>query len=236
MRYKFLELTLNRKGFTLVEILVVLTLIIFVGATASFYLSNHKKLYKTDDQTLLIADILQEARQRSLTQRETMRVEIDLTDNEVRLIDENSVSTADDDELLKTLAVNFPNEVRMDDRAGNISYNPPEPMPIPSAVYIPSVYPTSSTHQVCTLRFQSNGTVTNSGNNETGGGAIVGGVTLHIWQPSSENPDEFSIARALTVIGSTGSIRIWEFDSSFPGDNKWKDSRRVGSYGGNPQS
>ncbi|MGI9056895.1 MAG: pilus assembly FimT family protein [Pyrinomonadaceae bacterium] len=236
MRYKFLELSMNRSGFSLVEILVVLTLIIFVGATASFYLNNHKKLYKTDDQTLLIADILQEARQRSLTQRETMRVEIDLTDNEVRLIDENSVDTADDDQLLKTLVISFPNEVRMDSRAGNIAYNPPEPLPIPTAVYKPSVYPTSATHQVFTLRFQSNGTVSDGGNNATGVGAVVGGVTLHIWQPDNENPNESSIARALTVIGSTGSIRIWEFDQSFPGANKWKDSRRVGSYSGNPQS
>ena len=77
---------------------------------------------------MLIADILQEARQRSLTQRETMRVEIDITENHIRLIDENTVATADDDEVLKILPVYFPNEVRIDSRANNIAYNPPEPL------------------------------------------------------------------------------------------------------------
>lgn len=236
MRYKFLEFSANQKGFSLVEVLVVLTLIVFVGTASSFYLSNHKKLYKTDDQTLLIADILQEARQRSLTQRETMRVEIDLTDNQVRLIDENKVTTADDDVVLKTLPVYFPNEVRMDRRADNVDTNPPEPLPIPSATFLPSVYPSSVTHLVCTLRFQSNGTVTDGGNNATGNGAIVRGVTLHIWQPDINNPMNSSIARSLTVIGSTGSVRLWEYDPEFPEANKWKDARRVGSYSGNPQS
>ena len=236
MKQKFLRVSKIQNGFSLVEVLIVLTLIIFVGVSASFYLDGHQKLYMPDDQTLLIADILQEARQRSLTQRETLRVEIDLTDNQIRLIDENSVTTADDDEVLKTQPIYFPHEVRIDSRAGNIADNPPEPLPVPTANFLPSVYPPSTTHQVCTLRFHSNGTVSDGGNNATGDGAIVGGVTLHVWQPSSENPNEYSIARALTVIGSTGSVRLWEFDESFPNENKWKDSRRIGSYGGNPHS
>ncbi len=236
MKRWFLVVSEIQNGFSLTEVLVVLALIVLIGSSAAFYLTAHKRLYKPDDQTLLIADILQEARQRSLTQRETMRVEIDLTDNQIRLIDENTVTSADDDEVLKVQPVFFPNEVRIDSRAENIAYNPPEPLPVPTANYLPSVYPPSATHQVCTLRFHSNGTVTDGGNNATGDGAVVGGVTLHIWQPSFENSNESSIARALTVIGSTGSIRLWEFDESLPNENKWKDSRRVGSYGGNPQS
>ena len=225
----------DQSGFSLVEILVVFTLIVVIGSTASFYLSGHKKLYKPDDQTLLIVDILQEARQRSLNQRETLRVEIDLTENHIRLIDENSITTADDDTVLRTLPLYFPNEVRMDRRSQDITYNPPELLPIPTAVFTPSVYPTSATHQVCTLRFMSNGTVTNAGINATGDGAIVGGATLHIWQPSNDNSEVAAFARALTIIGSTGSVRIWEYDPSFSNANKWRDSRRVGSYGGTSQ-
>lgn len=236
MKNKFLELHLKQNGFSLIEVLVVLTLIVFVGAASSFYLTKQKTIYKTDDETLLIADILQEARQRSLTQRETMRVEIDITENHIRLIDENSVTTSDDDVVLKILPVYFPNEVRIDRRAVNITYNPPEPLPVPNAVFLPSIYPSSATHQVCTLRFLSNGTVVDGGNNAIGNGANVTGVTLHIWQPNISKPDESSIARSLTVIGSTGAVKLWEFDPSFPNTNKWKDSRRAGSYGGNPQS
>jgi prepilin-type N-terminal cleavage/methylation domain-containing protein len=236
MKQRLLELNSVQKGFSIVEVLVVLAIIVTVGAAASYYFSGHQKLYKTDDQTLLIADFLQEARQRSLTQRETMRVEIDLTDNQIRLIDENDVTTSDDDEVLKAMALYFPNEVRMDMRPNNIAYNPPEPLPVPTANFVPSVYPPSATHQVCTLRFLSNGTVSDGGTNPIGDGAIVRGATIHVWQPSAENPDESSIARALTVIGSTGSVRLWEYDPGFPGSNKWKDSRRVGTYGTNPQN
>jgi prepilin-type N-terminal cleavage/methylation domain-containing protein len=232
---KFPEKLKDQSGFSLIEILVALSLVSLVGVSASYYFANHKKLYKIDDQTLQITDVLQEARQRSLTQRETMRVEIDLNENRVRLIDENGITSADDDEVLKTLPIYFPNEVRMDRRPTNIAYDPPEPLPIPSAVFTPSVYPSSATHQVATLRFMSNGTVTNGGNNATGDGAIVTGFSIYVWQPSPENPNESIQARSLTVIGSTGAIRLWEFDPNFPQANKWKDSRRGGSYSGNPQ-
>lgn len=232
---KFPEKLRDQSGFSLVEILIAFTLVTLVGVSASYYLANHKKLYRVDDQTLQITDILQEARQRSLTQRETMRVEIDLIENHVRLIDENGITSADDDEVLKKFPIYFPNEVRMDRRPTNIGYEPPEPLPVPSAVYTPSVYPSSATHQVATLRFMSNGTVTNGGNNGTADGAIVTGFSLYIWQPSAENPNDSLQARALTVVGSTGAIRAWEFDADFPQANKWKDSRRAGSYSGGPQ-
>lgn len=235
MTGKFLEKYRVENGFSLIEVLIVLTLIMLVGLSASFYLSSHKRLYKIDDQTLLLTDILQEARQRSLTQRETMRVEVDLTENRVRLIDENGVATADDDVVLRTLPLYFPNDVRMDRRPNNIANNPPEPLPVASAVFAPSVYPSSATHQVCTLRFLNNGTVTNGGNNATGNGATPMGFTLHVWQPKTDDPNVSTQSRALTVIGSTGSIRVWEFDENLTTVNKWRDSRRVGSYAGNPQ-
>lgn len=232
---KFPEKLKDQSGFSLIEILVALSLVSLVGLSASYYLANHRKLYKVDDQTLQITDILQEARQRSLTQRETMRVEIDLNENQIRLIDENGITTADDDKVLKTLPIYFPNDVRMDRRPTNIAYDPPETLPVLPTVFAPSVYPSSATHQVATLRFLSNGTVTNGGNNATGEGAIVTGFSIYVWQPKTDAPNESSQARSLTVIGSTGAIRLWEFDPNFSHENKWKDSRRAGSYSGNPQ-
>ena len=221
----------DQSGFSIVELLIAFGLVTTIGLAASFYLRGQKRLYKPDDQTLLITDILQEARQRSLTQRETMRVEIDLTENHIRLIDENSVTTVDDDKVLRVLPLYYPNEVRMDKRPNNIAYEPPEPLPVPSAVFAPSVYPSSATHQVCTLRFMSNGTVTNGGNNGTGDGAVPVGFTLYVWQPDQSNANNSTMSRALTILGSTGSVRFWEFDPNFPNANKWKDSRRVGNYG-----
>ena len=117
-------------GYSIVEMLIVLTVVSILTSGAFFYLNAHQTLYKTDNQALLIADLLQEARQRSLTQRKTMRVEIDLTKAAARLIDENTAATANDDKILREISLYFPNEVRIDAPPPEITNNPPEPQPV----------------------------------------------------------------------------------------------------------
>ena len=219
-------------GFSLLELLIVLVIVTVLVTISIFYASAHQDLYKPDDQSLQITDILQEARQRSLTQRETMRVEISTTGSRARLIDENESDTADDDVVLKSVLLLPATDVTIATRPTNISYNPPEPLPAPVANFEPSVYPDSLTEDVCTMRFMSNGTVTDAGNDTIGSGAIVTGTTLHVWSPKASDITNSDIARAITIIGSTGTIRLWEHDESLTTTNKWKDSRRYGSYGG----
>ena len=69
--------TQNRKshGFSIIELLVVMV-IMLVLAGFSIYMLNGKELYNTDDQAYTVMDVLKEARQRAITQREIMRVEI----------------------------------------------------------------------------------------------------------------------------------------------------------------
>ncbi|MGI8786602.1 MAG: pilus assembly FimT family protein [Pyrinomonadaceae bacterium] len=222
------------EGFSIVELMVVLVIISIMGGITGYYLSSHQKLYKPDDEALQIIDILQEARQRSLTQRETMRVEIDLNDNMVRLIDENTPTTAADDRLIRQMLLFSANEVDVEQRATNIANNPPETLPVPSADFKPSIYPTSSSHRVCTLRFQSNGQVVDAGNSPTGANSAPTGATLHIWSPDPNDATQANIARAITIIGTTGSVRLWAYDAASTNQNKWEDSRRSGGYGGNP--
>jgi prepilin-type N-terminal cleavage/methylation domain-containing protein len=221
----------SESGFSLIELLIVLIISSIMLAVTGYYFVAHQKLYKPDDQTLRIIDILQEARQRSLTQRETVRVEIDLTDNIIRLIDENTPATETDDRELRRTTLMPQNEVKLQMRPDDISYNPPETLPAPTAVFTSSIYPSSSSHNVSTIRFQSNGTVMNGGTTAIGGGATVTGFTLHIWSPKKTNANEADIARSITIIGSTGSIRMWEFDKTSTDTNKWQDSRRTGVYG-----
>jgi Tfp pilus assembly protein FimT len=218
-------------GFSIVELLIVLVISTIMLAITGYYFVNHQKLYKPDDQSLKIVDILQEARQRSLTQRETVRVEIDLTDNIVRLIDENTPTIDTDDREIRRTTLLPQSDVKLQQRPDDISYNPPETLPAASAVFTTSIYPSSSSHNVCTIRFQSNGSVVNAGTNAVGTGATVTGLTLHIWAPKKTNANEADIARAITIIGSTGSIRMWEFDRTSTDTNKWQDSRRTGVYG-----
>lgn len=231
MKYANKPSCLRESGYSVVELLVVLVVIGILVSLAIMYAAPHQKLYKPDDESLQITDILQEARQRSLTQRETLRVEISKTRGSVTLIEENSPAVVDDDEVLKSINLFPETEVKISTRPSNVTYNPPEPLDPPNAVFLPSVYPASVAEDVCTLRFMSNGTVTNAGNSATGTGSSVTGVTLHIWSPTDANPAASQILRAITVIGTTGVIRLWEFNPELEGDNKWQDSRRYGTYG-----
>lgn len=219
-------------GFSLIELLVVLTVASVLLAISLFYFEGHRKLYRPDDTTLLIADALQEARQRSLTQRETIRVEIDKTAKVVRVIDENQPTLASDDEIIKLLTIPEPAIVTVGQPPMNITQNPPETLPVPNAVFLPSLHPLSFGNEVCTIRFMRDGTVTNAGTNSIGSGAVTTGVTIHIWSPQTGSPTNADIARAITVIGSSGVVRGWEWDWSLTASNKWKDSRRAGSLGG----
>ncbi|MBS1792425.1 MAG: hypothetical protein JSS81_01150 [Acidobacteria bacterium] len=216
----------------MVELLIVLTVITILTGISLFYLSGHERLFRPDEEALKIIDIFQEARQRSLTQRETMRVEIDLTDNVVRLIDENQPNTADDDRLIRTSVLIPQAEVKLNSRPPDIATNPTELMPVPIAVFKPSIYPSSAGHDVCTFRFQRNGSVVNEGTDAVGSNATTTGLTLFIWSPKQNDPNQSEIARAITVIGATGSVRFWEYNRNLTDANKWKDSRRSSIYGG----
>jgi prepilin-type N-terminal cleavage/methylation domain-containing protein len=220
------------RGFSLIELLIVLAVITVLLGVSLFYLSGHERLYRPDEQALKIIDVFQEARQRSLTQRETMRVEIDLTDNMVRLIDENTPNTADDDRVVSRLVLVPKYEVKINSRPPDISTNPTEIMSVPAAQFRPSIYPSSVAHEVCTFRFLRTGSVVNEGTDAVGSNATTTGLTLFIWSPKQNNPDESEIARAITVIGATGSVRFWEYNRSLTDANKWKDSRRISVYGG----
>lgn len=222
----------SESGFSMIEVVIVMTVILIMTAASLFYMNNQGRLFKTDDEALQIVDVFQEARQRSLTQRETMRVEIDLTSNMARLIDENEIGSATDDVILKEVKLYPSSEVKLDSRPSNIDHNPPEPLANTSATFRTSVYPSSANNNVATFRFTNTGRVMNAGENATGNNAQLKSETLFLWSPNKNNPTEFEVARAITVVGTTGSIRLWEYTPSATGSNKWQDSRRVSSYGG----
>jgi len=226
-----------QSGFSIVELLVVISIIAIMSAIVLFYVTNQKKAYQPDEEALQIADILQEARQRSLTQRRSMRVEVNLTTNMVKLYDENTnAGSAADDVLLRNFALFAAANVRIDARPSEIAYNPAESMPVLNCVFKTSVYTRSVGQNVCTVRFLANGTAVDAGNDTIGTGAVPTGVTLHMWAPNKTNPNQSDIARSVTVLGPSGAIRMWEFDHTSAATNKWKDSHRAGSYGSSGNS
>lgn len=220
----------NQSGFSLIELLVVVGIVMLLSGLMLFYLSAHQKLYKPDDQALQLADILQEARQRALAQREPLRVEINLNSNMVTLINENGPASTTDDVVIKRFTLFATSDVKISARPAQITTNPPEPMPVPAAVFKTSIYPSSTGQSVCTIRFLANGTAVDAGTTAMGTGAVQTGVSLFVWSPKKSAPTESEQARAITVLGATGAIRMWEYDATMTTPNKWKDSRKSTAY------
>jgi prepilin-type N-terminal cleavage/methylation domain-containing protein len=216
------------RGFSLVELLVVVLVLMILMAIGFSFITNYRPLFKPGEQTLQIADIFLEARQRALTQRRTMRVEINMTDNIVQLIDERNASTHQDDVVIRQLVLLSQEEVKVATPIPGVSALPPELISCPMINGCPlSVYPPSANKNVCTFRFMSNGTITDAGTNAIGANASVISGTLYIWSPRRGNPGQFEQAYALTIVGGSGFVRMWEYNQS---SNSWQDSRRFGVY------
>lgn len=204
-------------GASVVELLIVVSIITIMCAFTLFSLVGHKTAYKTDDQTLQIIDMLRAASLRAVTQRQTIRVEINLTTNKINMIDENTPSVATDDVVIKSLNLEKVGDVKLSAQPLNVTAFPPSPSNFPIAVFTPSVHPTSTSNNVLSIRFNRNGTVTNAGANSVGAGAAITSTTLFIWPPlptDATRARTLNSVRAITIFGPTGNIRLWKFNGT----------------------
>jgi prepilin-type N-terminal cleavage/methylation domain-containing protein len=215
-------------GFSLIELLVTMSVIVILTGISIFFLTGQKKLYNTDEEALKIIDLIQDARQRSLTQREILRVEIDLTSNMGRLINENDPTITTDDVILRQVPLYPTSNVRLDTRPTNVTTAPPEDQPAPTAVFTGSLHPLSAGHNVATFRFKRDGTVVNAGSNAIGANAVATGATLYIWKPITGNVNQSDMTKAITILGASGAVRMWDLAKNPDGTTYWKDSRRAG--------
>jgi prepilin-type N-terminal cleavage/methylation domain-containing protein len=203
----------NEEGFSLIELVIVM-LVISILSVMTILSFRAEKKFASDDQAYLIVDIIQEARQRSLTQHETMRVEINRTRNTVRLINENISGDATDDVEIKTLKLQDPKYVVVDTSPQNISSYPTESSPVPKIVFKTSVHPLSLNDSVATLRFLKTGKVVDAGSNAIGDNAAVTGATIYLWMPNYSAANlplnTGNVIRAITVLGGTGNSKYWK--------------------------
>lgn len=196
----------GESGFSLPELSVVMMTLAIMAMFTIFSPFTARK-YAPDNKAFLISDILREARQRSLTQRETMRVEFNETKNQVRLINEHKSDTADDDAVVKTLAIN--DGVMVGIHPGNVylSAVPTTSYSIPEICYSKSDYPASLNDQTFTLRFLKTGEVVDKGNDNTGSGAVMTGATVYVYETPDGNAQS-AIVRAITISGVSGANSI----------------------------
>ena len=207
----------GESGASVVEILIVVSVIMIMVAFTLFSALGHKNAYKTDDQTLQIIDVLRASALRAVTQRQTIRVEINLTTNKVQEIDENLATTVADDVVVRSLILEKVANVKVSAQPLNAAVLPPLPSNFPVAVFAASVHPSSVGNNVCTIRFNRNGTVSNAGTNSLGAGSAMTSTTLYVWPPLPTDATRAKLptaVRAITIFGSTGNIRLWKYNGT----------------------
>ncbi len=199
------------QGVSIVEILVV---VVIIGIMSAFLVAsfNSYKLYNADNQALKLIDLIREAQQRALSQHETMRVEINSTGRLARIINENTPGTAADDVVIGTMS--FSDNILIGVVPTNMTSGPTEASPVLPVAFTTSNHPLSLGSRAATLRFMSNGTVRNAGTDAIGTNSVATGATVYVWSKrdndTSANPTVANVLRAVTVIGSSGSPKLWK--------------------------
>ncbi len=198
------------EGFSVVELIIVLVIISILSAISLPYIYNYKKLYKSEDQALQIMDLMREASQLALTRRRTMRFEIDLTNNQVLIIDEDTRVTPAVHQEIKAIPLELPNELRMS--AIPTGVTKPNPPNYNDAVFAADTlgHLRGATNvignTVWAARFNRDGTVVNAAGNPVS-------ANLYVWAPLTTGnpaPRNKSEVRAITIFGGTGAVRYWK--------------------------
>jgi type II secretory pathway pseudopilin PulG len=207
---------IKEAGFSLIELCIVVMIILVMSTVSLYYLTYSKKLYAAEDQILQLSDILQDAKQKAFTQKEVMRVEINQTTRTIRLIEENlpnavPATAAADDRIVKEIPFFGSEVVRYETNPTNVTTLPVDKSPTPKAVFSTSLHPLSLGNSVCTIRFLRSGMVTNAGTVVDGSDAIPTGVTVQVWKPKTATSNESIVDKAITIGGSSGTIRLWSY-------------------------
>lgn len=198
-------------GFSIVEIFVVLVILGIIAAISIPYIVSYKKLYKSEDQSIKLIDLMRESAQLALNKRKTIRFEIDLTDNAALIIDENVSGAA---VQLKKIPLERVNEIRMDMiPSGVVKPNPPN---YNDAVFAADSLghlvgtTTVTAHSVWAARFRSDGSVVNAAN-------VPISANIYVWPPvsyGSTTPRNKAEVRAITIWGGSGALRYWKHNGT----------------------
>jgi prepilin-type N-terminal cleavage/methylation domain-containing protein len=215
----------KEKGFSLVELIIVMLMVSILSVLTLMAFRGDEK-FLADSQAYSMLDVLNEAKQRALTQHETIRVEINTTNNKIRIIAENNAGDASDDVEIRSVQLEHPAYVAYSTSPTNIAASPLDSAPIPIIVFKTSTHPLSIGEQVATLRFLQNGNVMDAGSNAVSTNSVMTGATIFVWMPeysSSGTPlSSGGVIRAISVFGSTGSTKYWRCEVVAGQCTTWK--------------
>lgn len=198
-------------GFSMIELLIVVAIIVVMGAVSLPYVYSYRNLYKSEEQAFRIMDLMREASQRALNQRRTVRVEIDTTANALHIIDDNG---DDPHTLVKSVPIESAAVLRVDVNPSGV------PRPNPPG-YNLAVFAEDETghlegaatvigNDVWAINFQSDGSVLNEG-------GLPISATLFIFPATSATSDVASDTRqirAITMYGGSGAVKYWKYNGT----------------------
>lgn len=204
----------SASGFSIVELFVVLGVIVVMMVVAVPYFYNYTKLYKSEDQSLKMMDLMREAGQLAISRRRPIRFEIDLTRNVLLLIDDGTTPGT----MIKRIPLERTAEIRVDIRpTGVTNPNPPNYTDIAFSVDATGHLENGANvngNNVWACRFRSDGSVVNMAPPAS---AVPISVNIYVWPPAtfgSSTPRNITEVRAITMFGGSGAVRFWKHDGT----------------------
>jgi prepilin-type N-terminal cleavage/methylation domain-containing protein len=200
----------SEQGFSMVELLVVITMMVILTTVTIISFRGNKRNYAADDEATKILSFFREAYQRALSQRQAQKVSIDRANNIVRLTDMGRLPGGDEF-LINRGVLNTLVTLDRPTVGGSPLTLPPAPYAYGAASF--------NTSGVLDLYFLADGTVTNQTGWDNQTYAPVS--TTFFFSPSAAaalNSTQASqpagnLIRAVTLYGPTGSAKFWRFDS-----------------------
>jgi type II secretory pathway pseudopilin PulG len=211
MRKRSQSVDNRQAGASIIEIVIALVILAILSAISLPYIFSYKKLYKSEDQALKVIDLMRETAQQAVTRRRTMRLEIDLTDNAVLIIDQNGGTTGT---LVKKIPLELPRDVRIDTIPATVTK--PNPPNYNDAAFATDAVghldgaTTITAHNIWAARFKSDGSVVTAAD-------VPMSANVYIFPPVSSGSTTArnkAEIRAITLFGGSGALRYWKHDGT----------------------
>ncbi len=204
----------SAKGFTIVELVVVLAIIITVSAISAQQLAGARRIMRSAAVARTVVSALRDARQMAISQRRAITFQYDDANKQINIInhgaDANGVGISG---LGVLTATNYPNTTSSSVErtyplvssglpASDIKYGLPSLAPNGATTLDDKTTLTALTNNRLNITFQPDGTVVNNA-------GVSQDAALFIYN----GVKPLNTAMAISVLGGTGRIKLWRYSS-----------------------